>query len=149
MSHTPYTVTALGHCRCLRLLRWSSEYFLSWMKYFFQEKYFMNCHHSYFFISQTIVIADANVHVCKSTLDLEIFPRSNCFLLSSAEFEIGCVGNGCHVTHLMNSKDDHYCAEIHFLNVFLMQIAYFLKCFINNWCNSKNWKMNALVVFSC
>lgn len=87
---------------------------------------------------QRISIADANVHVCKSVLYLEIFPRSKCFLLlSSAEFEIGCLGNGCYLIHLMNSKDEHYWAEKHFLNVFLLQIAYFLKCFINNWCNSK------------
>lgn len=95
---------------------------------------------------QRILIADANVHVCKSVLYLESFPVF--LLLSSAEFEIGCLGNGCHLTHLMNSKDGHYCAEKHFLNVFLMEIVYFLKCFINNWSNSKNWKMNELVAFS-
>lgn len=85
----------------------------------------------------------ANVHVCKSILHLEIFPlqhiRSKCFILvSSAEFEIGCVGNDRHLTPLLISKDDDYCADKHFLNVFLMQLTCFLKCFINNWCNSEN-----------
>lgn len=85
----------------------------------------------------------ANVCIFKSILHLEIFPlqhtRSKCFiLLSSAEFEIGSVGNGCHLTPVMVSKDDPYCADKHFLNVFLMQLTFFLKCFINNWCNSEN-----------
>jgi len=85
----------------------------------------------------------ANVHIFKSILYLEIFPfqhtRSKCFILvSSAELEIGCVGNGCSLTSLMISKDDHYCADKHFLNVFLTQLTFFLECFINNWCNSEN-----------
>lgn len=85
----------------------------------------------------------AKVRVCKSILYLEVFPlqhtRSKCFILvSSAEFETGSVGNGCHLTPLMISKDDHYCADKYFLNVFLRQLTFFLKCFINNWCNSEN-----------
>lgn len=49
--------------------------------------------------------------------------------MSSAEFDLGCVGNCCHLTPLMISKDDYYCADKHFLNVFLMKLTFFSKVF--------------------
>lgn len=143
MSHTPYTVTALGHSRCLLLLRWISTPFPLPGEVLCSEEILYGLP-SFLFLCMVRGLSlqmQMCMFVSLQVPTLEIFPRSNCFLfLSSPEFEIGCLGNGCHLIHLINCKDDHYCAEKHFLNVFLMQIAYFLKCFINNWCNSKTEK---------
>lgn len=154
-SH-PYPATALGHCRCLHLLRWISSPFPLPSEILFRRRsalWIASVLISVYF--QRILIVGVNVCICKSRVYLEIFfflsniqgqnSSSSCPLQNLTLAARGMVA----ISPLTISKDDHCCADKHFFNVFLLQLTFFLQYLINSWRNSENWKLSSVVAFSC